>query len=88
MRETRAQFLGREDPLQKGFKYPGLPTPVFLGLPGGSDGKKSACNERDLGLTSGLGRSSGRGYGNPLQYSWLETPTDRGAWKGPRGHRE
>ena len=94
MRETRAQFLGREDPLEKGFKYPGLPTPVLLGLPGGSNGKKkkSACNERDLGLISGLGRSSGRGHGNPLQYTCLEyschTPMDRGAWRDPRGHSE
>ena len=67
MQETTVQFLGREDPLEKGFKDPRLPTPVFLGLPGGSDGKESACNERDLGLISGLGRSSGRGHGKPLQ---------------------
>ena len=51
-----------------------LPTPVFLGFPGGSDGKESACNVEDLGLISGLGRSPGRGHGNPLQYSCLENP--------------
>ena len=44
---------------------------VFLG---GSDGKEYACNEGDLGLISGLGRSPGGGYGNPLQYSCLENP--------------
>ena len=49
-----------------------LPTPVFLGFPGGSDGKESAHNEGDLGLIPGLGRSPGRGHGNPLQYSCLE----------------
>ena len=35
---------------------------------------------RDVGLIPGLGRSSGRGHGNPLQYSCLENPMDRGAW--------
>ena len=33
-----------------------------------------------LGSIPGLGRSPGRGHGNPLQYSCLENPTDRGAW--------
>ena len=46
---------------------------LMLGFPGVSDGKESACNVGDLGLTPGLGRSSGRGYGNPLQYSSLES---------------
>ena len=53
-----------------------LPTPVFLGFPGGSAGKKSACNVGDLGLIPGLGRSSGEGKGYPLQYSGLENPMD------------
>ena len=53
-----------------------LPTPVFLGCPGGSAGKKSACNVGDLGLIPGLGRSSGEGKGYPLQYSGLENPMD------------
>ena len=35
---------------------------------------------RDLGSIPGLGRSSGVGNGNPLQYSCLENPMDRGAW--------
>ena len=35
---------------------------------------------RDVGSTPGLGRSPGRGHGNPLQYSCLENPIDRGAW--------
>ena len=41
-----------------------------LGFPGGSDGKAFACNAGDPGLVPGLGRSPGRGHGNPLQYSW------------------
>ena len=49
-----------------------LPTPVFLGFPGGSDGKEMVCNVGDLGSIPSLGRSSGGGHGNPLQYSCLE----------------
>ena len=35
----------------------------------------------DSGLVPGLGRSPGEGNGNPLQYSWLGNPMDRGAWQ-------
>ena len=41
----------------------------------------SAGDVRDVGLIPGSGRSPGRGYGNPLQYSCLENPMDRGAWR-------
>ena len=51
-----------------------------MGFSGGSDGKESACNAGDLGLIPGLGRSSGEGNGNPLQYSYLENPIDIEAW--------
>ena len=47
---------------------------------GGSDGKASFYNVRDLGSISGLGRLPGEGSGNPLQYSCLENPMDGGAW--------
>ena len=47
---------------------------------GGSEFKASACNAGDLGSIPGLGRSPGEGNGNPLQYSCLENPMDRGAW--------
>ena len=47
-----------------------LPTPVFLGYPGGSAGKESAYNAGDPGLIPGLGRSPGEGIDYPLQYSW------------------
>ena len=43
-------------------------------------GKESACNAGDPDSIPGSGRSSGEGNGNPLQYSCLENPTDRGAW--------
>ena len=46
----------------------------------GSDGKDSACNAGDPGLIPGLGRSPGKGYGNPLQYSCLRNPIDGGTW--------
>ena len=49
MQETLVCFLGREDPLEKG----------YLGFPGGSDSKESACNAGDLGLIPGLGRALG-----------------------------
>ena len=51
-----------------------------LDFPGGSDGKASACNAGDPGLIPGSGRSPGEENGNPLQYSCLENPMDRGAW--------
>ena len=51
-----------------------------LDFPGGSDGKASVYNVGDLGSSPGLGRSPGEGNGNPLQYSCLENPMDRGAW--------
>ena len=50
------------------------------GSPGGSDGKESACNTGDTSSIPGSGRSPRKGNGYPLQYSWLENSTDRGAW--------
>ena len=48
-------------------------------FPDGSDGKESACNTGDLGSIPVSGRSPGEGNGYPLQYSYLENSTDRGA---------
>ena len=42
--------------------------------------KESACHTGDVGSIPGLGRSPGRGHGNPLQYSGLGKPLERGAW--------
>ena len=55
------------------------------GFPGGSDGKESTCNVGDLGSIAGLERSPGGGHDNPLQYSCLENPMDRGAWQAAIG---
>ena len=52
-----------------------------MDFPGGSGGKESACKAGDPGSIPGLGRSSGEGNGNPLQYSCLENSMDRGAWR-------
>ena len=62
----------------------GLPTPVFLGFPGGSAGKEPTCNARDLGSTPGLGRSPGGGLGNPVQYSCLENPQGQRSLAGSK----
>ena len=43
--------------------------------------KESACNAGDLGSIPGSGRSPGEGNGEPIQYSCLENPMDRGAWQ-------
>ena len=54
-----------------------------MGFPGDLVVKNMPGNtgdERGVGLTSELGRSPGGGNGNPLQYSCLENPVDRGAW--------
>ena len=51
-----------------------------MGFPGSSAGKESTCTAGDLGLIPGLGRSPGGEHGNPLQYSGLENPVERGAW--------
>ena len=69
---------------------------LYLGFPGGSNGKESAYNAGDLGSIPGLGRSPGlersRGEGNsyPLQYSGLENPYGQRSLAGysPWGHKE
>ena len=54
------------------------------GIPNGSAGKESSCNAGDtgdMGSIPGSGRSPGGVNGNPLQYSSLKNPMDRGAWQ-------
>ena len=52
-----------------------------LGFLHSSVSKEAACNAGDQGSIPGSGRSPGEGNGNPLQYSCLENPMDRGAWQ-------
>ena len=54
---------------------------LYTGFSDSSVGKESACNTGNLGSIPGLGISSGEVNGNPLQYSLLENPMDRGAWQ-------
>jgi len=63
-----------------------MPQPVTLkklklkDFPGSSDGKASAYNAGDPVSIPGSGRCPGEGNGNPLQYSCLENPMERGSW--------
>ena len=54
---------------------------AFLGFPGGSASKESACNAGDPGSIPGLGRAAGEENSYPLQYSGLENSMDRGVWQ-------
>ena len=57
-------------------------TELLMSFPGGASGKESACqcrSMRDEDSVPGWGRSPGEGNGNPLWYSCLENPMDRGA---------
>ena len=54
-----------------------LPTPVFLGFPGGSDSEESAYNARDLGSIPELGKSPGEGHGNHSNILTWRIPMDR-----------
>ena len=74
MQETQVPSLGWEDSLEKGMAT------LSRDLPCSSDGKESVQNAGDPGSIPGLGRSSGKGNGNPFQYSCLENSMDRGAW--------
>ena len=53
----------------------------FICFSSGSGDKEPTCNARDLGSIPGLERSPGGGHGNPFQYSCLENPMNRGAWR-------
>ena len=55
--------------------------PPLLGFPHSSVRKESTCSAGDPGLIPGSANSAGEGHGNPLQYSCLDNPTDRGAWR-------
>ena len=86
MQETLVQFLAQKNH----WRSDRLPTPGFLGFPGGSDGKESTQNAGDLGLIPGLGRCPGGGHGNPLQDSCLENPHGQRSLADyhPQGHKE
>ena len=81
----------QETPVEKiPWRRDRLLIPVFLGFPGGSDSKESACNLGDQESIPGLGRSPGGGHGNPHQYSCLENPHGQRSLAGysPWGGKE
>ena len=66
--------------------YYGLNTCLVFGLLSWLSSKDSACNAEDAGSIPGSGRSPGEGNGNPLQYSCLGNPMDRGTcWSTVHG---
>ena len=67
----RVKYLGKNLPKET----------KVMGFPHSSVGKSSACNAGDPGSIPGSGRSPGEENGSPLQYSCLENPMDKGAWK-------
>ena len=73
--------------IYKNGKFPMWNTRIYhfrwypQGLPWWLSGKESVCQTGDVGLNPGSGRSSGEGKGNPLQYSYLGNPMDRGAFR-------
>ena len=71
-------FLQSSNTFQAPYFVPAKPSEW---LPRWLSGKESACNAGDVGWIPGLGRSPGEENGNPLQYSCLEDPMDRGAWQ-------
>ena len=54
---------------------------IYIGLPDGAVVKDPPANSGDMGSITGSGRSPGEGNGNPLKYSCLGNPMDRGAWR-------
>ena len=80
----RAETLSREKGATEKHRATQLASKKEKGFPDGSAGKESACNAGDtgdVGLIPGSGRSPGEGNGNPLQYSSLKNPMNRGAWQ-------
>ena len=74
---------------------------IYLGFPGGTSGKEPAGDIKDVGSIPSSRGAPGGGHGNPVQYSCLENPMDRGAWQttvhgvtksladySPWGHKE
>ena len=62
-----------------------------VGFPGGSRGKEHSCQcrrHKRCGFNPWIRKIPGGGHSNPLQYSCLETPMDRGAWQAPQGSKQ
>ena len=77
---SKASIIQRSAFFMGQFSQLYMPSGKTIDFPGGSDSKASAYSAGDLGSIPGSGRPPGEGNGNPLQYSCLENPKDRGAW--------
>ena len=71
-------FVSAQNFLPKAWMHYFMSNDSLKVFPHSSIAKESACNTGDLGLIPGSGRSPGEGNGNPLQYSCMENPMDRG----------
>ena len=81
LKSAVCQWLGGKGTRLKRTVYQGFS--LLVGFPGVASGKESACQcrrHRRHSFILGLEKSPGGGHGNPLQYSCLENPMDRGAW--------
>ena len=76
---VRMLWAGR-NPKEGGSHLLSCTIPDGFGFLGSSVIKNPPANTGDVGLIPGSGRSPGEGHGNPIQYSCLENPMDRGAW--------
>ena len=84
--QVRSEEVEKDVPRITSQKKAGLALFIQISFSGGSDDKESAGNAGEPGLIPGSGRSPGERHGNPLQYSCLEDPLNRGAcWA--TGHR-
>ena len=79
--ELNQEIVQSKKETRLGDPDPPVVTNVLVGSSGGSVVKNPPANASDSGLIPGSGRSPGEGNGNPLQYSCLENPMDRGAWR-------
>ena len=87
---TRLASMGSNSPMWPPAPGPGrrrgqdiLQAVIFWGLSWWLSSKDYTCNAGDMGLIPGWGRSPGGHLSNPLQYSSLGNPMDRGAWWAP-----
>ena len=86
VQKTLVRFLGWDNPWGRDR----LPIPVFMDIPGGSDGKESSYLAGDLDSILWLERYPGGGHGNPLPYSHLENSHGQRRLAGysPWGHKQ
>ena len=78
--ELKKNHFGKDELRERNIMID-LKTSYKIIFPGSSAGKEFTCNAEDPGSIPGSRRSPGEGHSNPLQYSCLGSPMDRGAWQ-------